>query len=268
LKIKRLEELKNNEELQKVLEITAAKLKETRQSQIDSERKKQQYQQQQKAQLQQPSTTINNSKQVLTENQIQAKSILLSKHNLLKTTNEVCREQEDKFLTNILEKYTSLRNKLDSEAKISKTSMESSSSSSIGAMTRSNSFKRITDSTYNRNKILDIYLIKSQLRIGDNFKIADKISNGRTKSAADNLLPLPMTTSNLVENLNTNRNLYVANSRPLLIKRNLELTNGENNTTMPLSFSKINMEKIKMIEKKNNELLLNKESENYKLCLN
>ena len=79
-----------------------------------------------------------------------------------------------------------------------------------------------------------------------------------------------MTTSNLVENLNTNRNLYIANSKPLLIKRNLEMTtnmtmtSGDGNT-MPLSFSKINMEKIKMIEKKNNELLI-KDGENLKLC--
>jgi hypothetical protein len=181
-----------------------------------------------------------------------------------------------------LEKYTSIKNKFDSEAKVTKTSMESSSSSSYTtetALVRSNSFKRSLDPTFNRNKILDIYLIKSQLRIGDTFKFAEKIfnneqqltsSNPRNKSSSENILPIPMTTSNLVENLNTNRNLYVANSKPLLIKRNLEMTSNmimtsTESNAMPLSFSKINMEKIKMIEKKNNELLI-KDGENFKLC--
>lgn len=270
MKIKKLEELKKQEELQKVLEVAAAKLSETKQTQTTE----QQLQHQQKlAQSQQPAININN-KNVLTENQIKAKSILLSKHNLLKTTNE------DKFLTNILEKYSSIKNKFDSEAKVTKTSMESSSSSyTTETLVRSNSFKRSLDPTFNRNKILDIYLIKSQLRIGDSFKFAEKIfnneqqitsSNPRNKSSSENIFPIPMTTSNLVENLNTNRNLYIANSKPLLIKRNLEMTtnmtmtSGDGNT-MPLSFSKINMEKIKMIEKKNNELLI-KDGENFKLC--
>ncbi len=272
MKIKKLEELKKQEELQKVLEVAAAKLSETKQTQITEQ---QQQLQQKLAQTPQPVININN-KSVLTENQIKAKSILLSKHNLLKTTNE------DKFLTNILEKYTSIKNKFDSEAKVTKTSMESSSSSSYTtetALVRSNSFKRSLDPTFNRNKILDIYLIKSQLRIGDTFKFAEKIfnneqqltsSNPRNKSSSENILPIPMTTSNLVENLNTNRNLYVANSKPLLIKRNLEMTSNmimtsTESNAMPLSFSKINMEKIKMIEKKNNELLI-KDGENFKLC--
>ncbi len=274
MKIKKLEELKKQEELQKVLEVAAAKLSETKQTQITEQ---QQQLQQKLAQTPQPVININN-KSVLTENQIKAKSILLSKHNLLKTTNE------DKFLTNILEKYTSIKNKFDSEAKVTKTSMESSSSSSSSyttetALVRSNSFKRSLDPTFNRNKILDIYLIKSQLRIGDTFKFAEKIfnneqqltsSNPRNKSSSENILPIPMTTSNLVENLNTNRNLYVANSKPLLIKRNLEMTSNmimtsTESNAMPLSFSKINMEKIKMIEKKNNELLI-KDGENFKLC--
>ena len=45
---------------------------------------------------------------------------------------------------------------------------------------------------------------------------------------------------------------------------NMTMTSGDGNT-MPLSFSKINMEKIKMIEQKNNELLI-KDGENLKLC--
>lgn len=214
---------------------------------------------------------------LLSESQIRAKSILLAKHNVLKTTNDITRE--DKFLCNIFEKYQSLRSKYESN--IGPSSFRNNTE--LLSLTKSPDSLKKNDPTVNRNKILDIYLIKSQLRINDSFKFADKIfqteiGSGLTQSSKvlktepSNLLPIPMTTSNLVENLNTNRNLYVANSKPLLIKRNLELSSstsnlGNSNANTVSLLGKINMEKIRMIEKKNNELLL-KDTENYKYCFN
>lgn len=223
----------------------------------------------------------------LTESQIRAKSILLAKHNILKTTSDITRE--DKFLCNIFEKYQNLRTKYESGLEAN--SFKSVHERELSMLAKTPDSFRKNDPTVNRNKILDIYLIKSQLRLNESFKLADKLlvssesfsSVPTTQSRlvkvneppVNDLLPIPMTTSNLVENLNTNRNLYVANSKPLLIKRNLEISTQNTNSfsnsltslnTVPL-LGKINMEKIKMIEKKNNDLLL-KDSDNYKFYFN
>jgi hypothetical protein len=225
------------------------------------------------------STSRLSNRPLLTESQIRAKSILLAKHNILKTTSEI--NNEDKFLCNIFEKYQNMRKKYETGIDPNPFRSEKTAEDPLSPN------KKSSESTH-RNKILDIYLIKSQLRLNESFKFADKIfpteslQNGTINSTKSlkpdglitaNLLPIPMTTSNLVENLNTNRNLYVANSKPLLIKRNLDMANtlaittgsSDAGNTVPL-LGKINMEKIKLIEKKNNELLLAKENsqETYK----